>query len=82
MGTICGPSRAYIFVLSSEQHWYQIIRPLIYLRLIDDTFLVTKTKINLEEFKSQFDNLKLSTTSGTTVNFLECSVCLRVLYEF
>ena len=82
MGTICGPSRADIFVLSSEQHWYQINRPLIYLRLIDDTFLVTKTKINLEEFKSQFDNLKLSTTSGTTVNFLECSVCLRVLYEF
>ena len=79
MGTICGPSRAYIFVLSSEQHWYQIIRPLIYLRLIDDTFLVTKTKINLEEFKSQFDNLKLSTTSGTTVNFLDLNISMNFI---
>ena len=42
-------------------------------------FLVTQTKINLEEFLSQFYNLKLSTTSGTTVKFLDLNISINFI---
>ena len=54
MGSICGPSIANIFVFLYEKKWLTIHRPLIYLRFIDDLFLIINNLIVLESLKKSF----------------------------
>ena len=47
MGMVCGSSIANLFVFLYEKKWLTIHRPLIYLRFIDDLFLIIGTRSGL-----------------------------------
>ena len=79
MGTICGPSLANIFVSSLEKHWYSLNNPTLYLRFIDDILLITNSNFNMNNFKNQFDNLKLNVISSTSVNFLDLNISINII---
>jgi hypothetical protein len=71
MGCICGPSIANIFVYLLEKNWVSIHRPVLYYRFIDDILLASVNPLDIINFKSQFNNLKLNIISDLRVNFLD-----------
>ena len=79
MGTIRGPSLANIFVYKLEKFWYHIHKPILYLRYIDDIFIVSKDSIDLIDFENQFDNLKLNMLSGDSQNFLDLNIYINAI---
>jgi hypothetical protein len=74
MGSICGPSIANIFVFLYEKKWLTIHRPLIYLRFIDDLFLIINNLIILESLKESFGDLELTFNIEKTVNYLDLEI--------
>jgi hypothetical protein len=74
MGSICGPSIANIFVFLYEKKWLTIHRPLIYLRFIDDLFLIINNLIVLESLKKSFGDLELTFNIEKTVNYLDLEI--------
>jgi len=74
MGCICGPSVANLYVYILEIKWYNIEKPLVYARYIDDTFLALKNKLNLENFQKNFIYLEFTENSGKIVNFLDLNI--------
>ena len=74
MGCICGPSVASIFVYILESKWLTIHKPLFYCRFIDDINLISFKKINEDDFKAYFLNLKLNIVEAKTINFLDLSI--------
>jgi len=77
MGCRCGPSLANLYLYILEFKWIDIHRPLGYFRFIDDIFLISENEINLNEFKQQFDYLKLNILISDSVNFLD----LNIMYD-
>ncbi|CAF0740319.1 unnamed protein product, partial [Brachionus calyciflorus] len=77
MGCRCGPSLANLYLYILEFKWIDIHRPLGYFRFIDDIFLISENEINLNEFKQQFDYLKLKILNSDSVNFLD----LNIMYD-
>ncbi len=74
MGSICGPSVANIYLYVLERHWAILRDPLFYCRFIDDIFMASKGKANLEEVRSLFGDLKLEISNEKTVNFLDLKI--------
>ena len=71
MGSNFGPSIANIVVQKMETKWLNINSPLVYKRFIDDIFLITKTNVDIESFKNNFEYLKLNIVNDNTVQFLD-----------
>ena len=74
MGSICGPSVANIFVYVLEKHWLGIEKPLIYVRFIDDIYILMNKKLDYNNFKNQFLNLVLNIVEADVVNFLDLNI--------
>jgi hypothetical protein len=79
MGSICGPSIANIFVLLYEIKWLTIYRPLIYLRFIDDLFLIISNLLILDTLKLAFGSLELTFNIDKIVNFLDLEITINDL---
>ena len=73
-GSICGPSVANIYLYVLERHWAILRDPLFYCRFIDDIFMASRGKANLEEVRSLFGDLKLEISNEKTVNFLDLKI--------
>ena len=71
MGCICGPSIANLFVYILERKWLNLNKEKIYFRFIDDIFLASSSLLNLKNFESQFEYLRLNIESNNSVNFLD-----------
>ena len=54
MGSLCGPYIANLFVYIYEKKWMFIHKPLIYLRFIDDLFIILRRLSHLESLKKAF----------------------------
>jgi hypothetical protein len=46
MGSICGPSVVNMFVYFLEKHWLSIEKPLVYVRFIDDIYILMNKKLD------------------------------------
>ena len=57
-----------------EKKWLTIHRPLIYLRFIDDLFLIINNLIILESLKESFGDLELTFNIEKTVNYLDLEI--------
>ena len=79
MGTICGPALANLYLSNLEKHWLIILKPLFYVRFIDDIFVILSHDLDKNHFESFFLNLKISICSGNSVNFLDL---VRFLVKF
>ena len=71
MGCICGPSFANLYLHILEKKWLVINHPLIYSRFIDDIFMALEKELDLDEFTKTFVYLKLTSTSGKEIVFLD-----------
>ena len=58
----------FSFIL--EKHWLTINKPLGYGRFIDDVAIISKN-LNLEEFKSNFQNLELNIIEANSLQLLD-----------
>ena len=74
MGSNLGPSIANIVVYKLENKWFKIHRPIIYKRFIDDIFIASATKININEFKDNFGYLKLNVIHEKVIQFLDLEI--------
>lgn len=74
MGCICGPSLANLYLSILEKKWLTIHKPHIYARFIDDIFMALKEVLNFLDFQSNFNNLKLTMSSGDKVVFLDTEI--------
>ena len=59
-----------------ETKWLNINSPLVYKRFIDDIFLITKTNLDIESFKNNFEYLKLNIVNDKTVQFLDLEISI------
>ncbi len=83
MGVICGPSIANLYLFILEINWYNIERPLVYKRFIDDIFYVIIGELDLEKFKKIFDYLKLNIVKNDIVNFLDLNISIdNITHKF
>ena len=82
MGSICGPSIANLFVFLYEKKWLTIHRPLIYLRFIDDLFLIIKNLVLLDSLKTAFGDLELTFNIEKTVNYLDLEITRNELTSY
>jgi hypothetical protein len=71
MGVICGPTLANLYLYILEIKWLNLNKPLVYLRFIDDIFLVIKDKLDIENFVKTFIYLTLNIVTDDIVNFLD-----------
>jgi hypothetical protein len=60
MGCICGPMVANLYVYILEIKWYNLEKPLIHSRFIDDNFLALLNELDLNKFQENFIYLELS----------------------
>jgi len=74
MGSICGPTVANLYLYILEKHWFFLREPLIYYRFIDDIFMASKGKANLDEIRSLFGDLNLEISNEKVVNFLDLKI--------
>jgi len=70
MGVICGPTLANLYLYILEIKWLNLNKPLVYLRFIDDIFLVIKDKLDIENFVKTFIYLTLNIVTDDIANFL------------
>ena len=82
MGSLCGPSIANLFVYIYEKKWLIIYRPLIYLRFIDDLFIILKNLTDLESLRIAFGSLTLTFEIGKKVKFLDLQITRNVLTSY
>ena len=69
MGSICGPSIANIFVYLYEKKWLYIHKPLVYLRFIDDIFIIFLKHLNVvNSLLNAFGSLKLNVEVNNKVH--------------
>jgi len=71
MGSKCGPSVANIFVHTYELKWIEIFKPSLYVRFIDDIFMIIEQLDILENFINAFGSLKLTFNHGEEVEYLD-----------
>jgi hypothetical protein len=76
MGSKCGPSIANIYISILENNFITIHKPLLYVRFIDDIFIITLQNFNIELLQTFFGYLKLNIASGKRVNFLDLIISL------
>ncbi len=76
MGSKCGPVVANTFLITYEQSWLSIHKPLVYARFIDDIFVVCNTDEQVVTLKNNFENLVLNIEEGQTVNFLDLNISI------
>jgi hypothetical protein len=74
MGCICGPSVANLYLFLIEKNWLVIHSPILYGRFIDDICYINKGELNIEEFQTHFDYLKLNVASEKAINFLDLKI--------
>ncbi len=74
MGVICGPTIANLYLYILEINWYQIERPLMYKRYIDDICYINIGEVDLDKFTKIFDYLKLNIVKDKIVNFLDLNI--------
>lgn len=74
MGSKRGPGVANIFVHTYEKSWVSKNKPLMYVRFIDDIFMVIENIEILVEFSNAFGNLKLTISTGEKVLDLTISI--------
>jgi hypothetical protein len=79
MGSKCGPAVANIFVHTYEKLWVSKNKPLMYVRFIDDIFMVIENIEILVEFSNAFGNLKLTISTGEKVQFLDLSISINFI---
>jgi hypothetical protein len=78
MGTICAPSVANIYVYCLEKFFLEKYKEhiFLYVRFIDDIFVITSFNFNIENLKNSFDTLILNIISDKIVNFLNLNISL------
>jgi hypothetical protein len=74
MGCKCGPSIANIYLYILEKNWVSLNPDKFYRRFIDDQFIISKTEIDIDFFKSQFLYLKINIVTNNVVNFLDLNI--------
>jgi hypothetical protein len=74
MGCVCGPSIANLFIFILEEKWLNLNPDIMYYRFIDDIWMAADKQLDLVEFKSYFDYLKLNIESAESVNFLDLEI--------
>ena len=74
MGSNLGPAIANVVVLMLETKWLNIHNPKIYSRFIDDIFIASEQKIDLNEFINSFDYLKLNIIKDKKIQFLDLEI--------
>ena len=80
MGSICGPSIANIFVYLYEKKWLYIHKPLVYLRFIDDIFIIFLKHLNVvNSLLNAFGSLKLNVEVNNKVHFLDLEISIDEL---
>lgn len=79
MSTICGPTLANLYLSNLEKHWLQIMKPIFYVRFIDDIFIILSHELDKIHFESFFINLKINICSGDSVNFLDLVISIDKL---
>ena len=82
MGSLCGPSIANLFVYIYEKKWLFIHRPLVYLRFIDDLFIILRRLSDLESLKTAFGSLSLTFDIGEKVKFLDLEITRNELTSY
>lgn len=80
MGTACGPSVANSYLQFFEIKYRIFLDRTIYFRYIDDILFTDKTLV--DNFKNIFPNLKLTYSTGSTVQFLDLNLSLNLDYSF
>ena len=73
MGSVAGPSIANVFVMIYEIKWSQIHRPIVYLRFIDDLFVILDDQ-RISEIEGAVRSLKLKSLSWKNVQFLDLDI--------
>jgi hypothetical protein len=76
MGSSCGPSIAYLFVLIYEKKWLTIHKPLVYKRFIDDIFILLDNFNKIYSLCEAFGSLKLNFVNDKQVNFLDLIISI------
>jgi hypothetical protein len=74
MGQISGPDITNFAVYFDEILAVQSCKPFYYKRFIDDLYLIAKYYFKLERFFAYFQGLKLISTSGLSINFLDLNI--------
>ncbi len=74
MGSKCGPSVANIFVHTYELKWIEIYKPSLYVRFIDNIFIIIEQLDILENFINAFGSLKHTFNHGEEVEYLDLSI--------
>jgi hypothetical protein len=82
MGSICGPSIANLFVYIYEKKWLTIHKPLVYLRFIDDLFIILRNILDLESLKKAFGTLSLTIDVGEKVKYLDLLITRNKLTSY
>ncbi len=74
MGQISGPDIANLAVYFDEILAIQTCKPFFYRRFIDDLYLIAKFYFDIIKFSQFFVGLKMTTSSGDSVNFLDLDI--------
>jgi hypothetical protein len=81
MGSNLGPAIANIVVYKLESKWLDLHSPTLYSRFIDDIFIGSETKLDLTEFKNNFDYLKLNIVHDKKVQFLDLEISFDEIFN-
>jgi hypothetical protein len=75
MGCKCGPSVANLYLYILEKNWVSLnSSSILYKRFIDDIFIASTTELDLNEFSTQFNYLKLNINNDKSVIFLDLKI--------
>ena len=70
---------ANLYLSNLEKHWLSTIKPVFYVRFIDDIFVILLNELDKEYLESFFENLKINICSGKSVNFLDLVISIDKL---
>lgn len=74
MGIKAGPVIANLYIYILEKKWLNMNPDIIYYRFIDDIFVATDKRLDLDLFKAEFLYLKLNIENEETVVFLDLEI--------
>ena len=78
-GISSAPTIANVYLSILEENYLIILKPLEYLRFIDDIFIILSVDHNIDDLINHFDYLKLNSVTQEIVNFLDLNIKINFL---
>ena len=69
MGCKCGPTIANLYLYTYEINWLNVNNPICYGRFIDDIMVANESPLDIDNFKNNFNYLKLNIETGEKIKF-------------